>query len=469
MPEPGPLFWFTSFADVKAPFYAIRFDKFGELASPKTVAELVKRLESNDFTDVIVCAHGWNNIWKDALANYKGFIDRLAEIHARTGVRPTRPYRPLVIGVFWPSTSLVLPWEQGPRIAGQGGGDAEVLDEWEVDDQSVVAESVAPGDLAEFYELSEADTLDAAGARRLAELLLSAAGDGEDELPTAATETTVEDVLDTWREYSQPNAAGKVAPGRGGRRVPADEDPDAAAEAGREDAGAPVAAGAPDLDPRAVLRLFTVRTMKDRAGKVGVRGVGDLLRRTMAAAHGAHFHLVGHSYGARVLLNAVARPDGGPLPPVRSLLLLQPAVNHLCFAEELAELGGAPGGYRAALDRVEQPVLTTFTRHDFPLRKVFHHALFRPGDIGEILVAGDDDPPPSIYAALGGYGPRRIPPSPSVTMKEPAGAPAEADFYDLTKAAPQVTAINGTALISGHGDVITTATAWALLNLLLAE
>lgn len=472
MPEPGPLFWFRSIGGEESPFYALRFDKFGELSSPRTAEELVDRLEKGEFTDVIVCSHGWNNVWKDALANYRHFLECLGDISERTGLRPDRAYKPLVIGVFWPATSLVLPWEKGPAIAGgvPGGSDSPDLDAWEVGDTETIAELIAEDDLAEFYRLAEAKSLDTADAARLADLLLPLTERGDSDLHEMGPEGTAgrADLLAGWQEYATSERPTGVAPGRGGRRLPADEEIDI--QSGQHAGSAPLLAGRVSLDPRIVLRLTTVRIMKDRAGKVGARGVGDILRRCMTAAPSARIHLVGHSYGCRVLLNAVARPVRGELPGrIRSMLLLQPAVSHLCFADALPQLEGSPpGGYRAVLGKVDQPILSTMSKHDFPLRKVFHHALIRPKDLGDILIAGDDDPPPNIYAALGGYGPRRFTVA-KVTMKEPHGAPAPEDFYDLSPDAPRVVTVEGTANIPGHGDVVSTASAWALLNLLLVD
>ncbi|WP_243076725.1 hypothetical protein [Microbacterium sp. SS28] len=473
MPKPGPLFTFPSIGGVESPFYALRFDKFGALISPETTQDLIEKLESGEFTDVIVCAHGWNNIWKTALENYRGFIDNLGVVHRRTGVKPKHPYRPLAIGIFWPSTSLVLPWEQPPRIAGGDPAERPALDAWEVEDQQTIAELLPDEQLEEFYALTDAAELDAQEAERLAELLLRISSADDEDLhdPHAAT---VADLLAAWKAYEAPEAVA-VAPGRGGVRVAADEEADE--EDDGEDAAAPaapVAAGSFPSDPRQLLRLTTVRVMKDRAGKVGARGVGSVLRRAMTAAPQARFHLVGHSYGARLLLNAVSRPVDGPLPgSVRSLLLLQPAVNHLCFADALPGFEGTPpGGYHEAIAKVELPILTTVSVHDFPLRKVFHHALIRPKDIGEILIAGGDDPPPSIYAALGGYGPRGIEPVAKVAkveMMDPAAAPSPGDFYDLRRDGPEIIVLDGDDKIDDHGDVVTTATAWALLNLIAQE
>ena len=74
----------------------------------------------------------------------------------------------------------------------------------------------------------------------------------------------------------------------------------------------------------------------------------DLLEATRAK-----IRLVGHSYGGQVVLSATCVPRSLPRK-VDSMLLLQPAVSHLCFAAEVPKRHGA-GAYRAALDRVRLP------------------------------------------------------------------------------------------------------------------
>lgn len=95
--------------------------------------------------------------------------------------------------------------------------------------------------------------------------------------------------------------------------------------------------------------------MKDRAGTVGARGVAPLLTDLLRASE-ARVHLLGHSFGGKVVLSALCVPSDLPRK-VHAALLLQPAVSHLCFAERVPGTD-RPGGYRAALQRVERPILS---------------------------------------------------------------------------------------------------------------
>jgi len=225
------------------------------------------------------------------------------------------------------------------------------------------------------------------------------------------------------------------------------------------------------LDPRNALRLFSVYQMKDRAGLVGIQGIAPLLRDLLAATAGpaTPIHVLGHSYGCKVMLSAICEPT--PLPrPVSSLLLLQPAVSHLCFADSVPGVD-RPGGYVAALqaERVKPPLFSTYSRRDFALHDTFHLALRRDGDLGEqdigLAAAGEDTSagrPPSRFAALGGYGPRRA----HQYLVDPM--PRTGELYPDAPTGTAIVSLDGSApgLIEAHGDIRDPNCAWALHRLI---
>lgn len=174
------------------------------------------------------------------------------------------------------------------------------------------------------------------------------------------------------------------------------------------------------LDPRWAVRLASLYIMKDRAGTVGSNGVAALLRDIKQSTQGS-LHMVGHSFGAKVMLAALAaQPAGGH--PARSLLLLQPAVSHLSFAATVPGREG-PGGYRGVLDRVVNPIVTTYSNHDIPLHKIYHLALLRREDLGELQIAAGETAagnPPNAYAALGATGLAARTSASSIPFRDPA-------------------------------------------------
>jgi hypothetical protein len=142
------------------------------------------------------------------------------------------------------------------------------------------------------------------------------------------------------------------------------------------------------------------------------------------------------------------------------MLLLQPAVSQWCFAADVADKG-FPGGYRPALDRVRGPIFTTFTRRDVPLTKLFHLAVRRDDDLGQAQIAGGELPKaPSVYAALGGFGPAGL-------LKHELrvfNAQVPINRYELGSPPPKVCALNGDTVITGHGEISVPATWWALFQ-----
>ena len=97
-----------------------------------------------------------------------------------------------------------------------------------------------------------------------------------------------------------------------------------------------------------------------------------------------------------------------------------------------------------------------------------HHLLLSPtarlitGCGAAAADATSAGPPPSRYAALGGYGPRRA----NQILVDPL-PPAGADFALPPGALPIVAFDGSQGLIKGHGDVTSPALAWALHQLVV--
>ena len=99
--------------------------------------------------------------------------------------------------------------------------------------------------------------------------------------------------------------------------------------------------------------------------------------------------------------------------------------------------------------------MTTYSRHDFPLTKVFHWAVRRPSDLGEAVIAGA----PNRYAALGGFGPSGIEGEVSRVV---AAVPPQP--YAPPEPGRRVVALEASDVIAGHGEVQVPATYWMLLT-----
>lgn len=324
---------------LSTPFYVIPFDRHGVCTGTKTLDQLVEA--STSCTDVFVFSHGWTNGWDPATKRFEDFATAFTHERRKAWRPPTREYKPLLAGVFWPSASLVLPWE--------------------LDENAALAEDLAPPQARRLDEMAWMSTLDEAQVAELAGMLAPQLGGEHDELDPGTPPPTVDELVRVWRQ------AGGYRDG---------------------------------LDPRDLIRLAAILLMKDRAGRVGGTGVATMLRRLIDASPHSRIHLIGHSYGAMVTLSALCQGEA-PGRQVDSVLLLQPAVSCLCFASNV-DGAGRPGAYRAAIERTRGPVVTTFSPRDRALNKLFHWAVRRPSDLGDAVIAGA---PPSRYAALGGCGP----------------------------------------------------------------
>ena len=78
--------------------------------------------------------------------------------------------------------------------------------------------------------------------------------------------------------------------------------------------------------------------MKKRAGVVGQVGLGPLVAQIRQLLPGLRIHLLGHSFGARLVSYSLAGlPAGltGAASPVKSLTLIQGAFSHYTFARSL--------------------------------------------------------------------------------------------------------------------------------------
>jgi hypothetical protein len=425
------------------PLYLIPFDKQGRCTAPLTLGHLLDTVKAGNFTDIHVFSHGWNNVFRDAVALYKEFFSGYLKLRDDGGLNDPAAHKPVLVGIIWPSTALVLPWEQPPHIAALAGSperDATAGEEQDALDE--VASAISEEKVARFYELSQRETLNLQEARELAEILLPIFQTTSDTEVSTERAVTADDILAVW---------GKSKDGERELQKPgfARDDEETAAQPG--------AAGIVDfLDPRRPIQVATVLLMKDRAGTVGAVGVGPQLVSKLLGLGKGRVHLIGHSYGAKVVLSALCYQVSPA--KARSMLLLQPAISYLCFGENI-DGKGRRGGYRDALDHVELPIFSTFSSNDAPLTKFFHLAVRRDSDLGEVRIAGV---PPSKFAALGGYGPGGLREGESETIPM-RSAPSK---YPFGEGGVRIYGVDGSDhKILGHGDVKNVFTEWAELNL----
>jgi len=110
-----------------------------------------------------------------------------------------------------------------------------------------------------------------------------------------------------------------------------------------------------------LLNSITYYQMKARAGTVGEHGLAPLVTQIRNDRSDLRIHLVGHSFGGRLVSAAASQlPKDG----AASMTLLQAAFSHYGFAELWSP--GHAGGFRSAITNgaVAGPIVITHTAND---------------------------------------------------------------------------------------------------------
>jgi hypothetical protein len=316
------------------PFTEWRFDAVGTQADEAVDPPFASRVN-----DLIVMAHGWNNAPWRAEELYQDFFGAVCLAADTVG---TSLARVGVIGVYWPS----MRWpDEAPRRAASGtaalAGDG---DELLVD--LVTAFPNHQDVLSELLELLNARPDDPAALARF-QALLAGLDEGTDVTDAAEDNGESAGILE------QPP---DVVFARFGRMLPSRSGPAAGADPSR------VAwDGA-----REAMRQLTYYQMKKRAGHVGACGLGPALATLSGHYPSLRIHLVGHSFGARLVsyaLTGLSVATAGE-PPVKSVTLVQGAFSHYAFAASLPHAPERAGALAGMQKRVDGALFVSHSRRD---------------------------------------------------------------------------------------------------------
>ncbi|KOU29323.1 serine-threonine protein kinase [Streptomyces sp. WM6373] len=374
------------------PYAELTFDSEGDV--DRATQGAVARMEA---TDVLVFAHGWNSDRSTAVRLYDRFF---APFPALVGPGVRLGY----VGVVWPSMRFsdepIPDFEAPGALAEPGYGCA--LDP--VTRQAL--EGFWPGRGAELDRLAEllAERPESAAAFiEFGALVRELAGvDAVHALAAPAVPAIfTDDVLEVCRALSL--ALARAGAGAGAAS--------GAVAAGGEGPGLTVGGGPGGLwgGAKELLRQATYYKMKKRAGVVGERGLGPVLAELAAGRPAMRFHLIGHSFGARVVSFSLrAVPDGARY--VRSVTLLQGAFSHYAFAERLPHDKGRGGALRGLHRKVDGPVVACHSPHDSALKVFYPLASRMAGDSAGLL--GFDE----RWGAIGHDGVQAVPGAPRLSL-----------------------------------------------------
>jgi hypothetical protein len=435
------------------PFWQLTFDADGDQDAGERDRFLAE-VRAGGITDLVVFAHGWNNDRGIATRLYERFFGVLA------GQLPAARRGSVgLAGVFWPSqrwSDEPIP-DFGPAAPAGGGGAASLHERDDagsdaVSDPTLDAATLtglqelfpaAADALAEMAALLAAPPTEAGLARfhdLLAEFSVKAGAtgdDGENAVPPAVPPMLADDGPELFERYRDTLRGLGVRFG------------DTGGAAGLGDALKGILNGAKEA-----LRQATYWQMKNRAGTVGRNGLGPLLGQL---AGGPRVHLVGHSFGARLVSYGLAGLPAGP-SPVRAVTLLQGAFSHFAFARPLPFAAARNGALAGMLDRIDGPLTVCFSSHDMAVGTMYPLASLAAGDDS----SGADDAM-FRWGGMGHDGAQGV--QALLDPLRPAGAATSYRF-----AAGKALNVDGSAIVraggppsGAHSDIVHEELTWLVL------
>lgn len=342
------------------PYWELTFDADGDTDGRKR-DRLLAGVAEHGIRDLVVFAHGWNSDRSGATRLYSRFLAPIPELApaARIGY----------VGVVWPSMRFsdepipdfprAVPADVPPRPALDKDTRHALLETFPgratVIDQIGRLLDQRPPEDAELEEFG-----------RLVRLLV-------DVLPPGPQALFAADTLAEGVPQSEPMML------RGSAAEICEEFARARAELESPGGAARFSLPNPWEGAHELLRQATYYAMKRRAGTVGERGLGPVVGHLAAAAPQVRVHLVGHSFGARLVAFALrGLPEG--VRTVKSVTLLQGAFSHYAFAARLPHDPRAGGVLQGQHNRIDGPLVCCHSRHDSALGTMYPLASRMAGD-----------------------------------------------------------------------------------------
>ena len=380
-----------------SPFLWLEFDKNGAI-DPATTTSLAALLNQPGVTDLVVMSHGWKNTKDDARKLY-GTLWANACKKLAVG----KASRIVVAGVVWPAKAYRTDFDEQTLVTPGGGGtlaaNGTAADPEDLDDKAFGKV------LKDFKDLFGQDGAATAKKARAAakklnettsfflvkngnEALGSSGTDSElkaDSEPIAlATEDATSakmlmEALVTAPTFNLENSVGKAQ--------------------GLGDVVSGLVSG-PKAAVARFLNQLTYFEMKKRAGIVGEALTKTVLSK-LVLQQPIRLHLVGHSFGARLV--AAAANGLAPIPKLEffSLTLLQGAFSHNGFAGEIKP--GLAGAFPKVVGKPTGPICITHTHNDLACTLAYALASRLSRDIAKSIGDANDE-----FGAMGANGPQHL-------------------------------------------------------------
>jgi hypothetical protein len=427
------------------PYFEIQFTKEGAVFDQDEVRRVLDFAGKGaaEVTDLFVISHGWNNDLDDARALYRKLLARLRERLDAGGVQGLAERKLAVLAVLWPSKKFAEKELIAGGAASLGGPVSTRAVQGEIERVKDAFDSpTGEADLERAKKLVAKLETSPQAQRDFVALLRSLVPQGaaDEETPPGLFSLPGHELL---RRLSKPAFVAPVPAAGGG-----------ASALGSGTAGGAAAVGLLSGIKGGALKLLNFATyyqMKERAGAVGRSGLNAVLRQLRQKRADLKLHLIGHSFGGRLVTAAALGPEGATPVKAATMSLLQAAFSHFGFARRFD--GTKDGFFRRVIgDKlVSGPVLVTHTHNDRAVGKAYPIASQIAGQVASAL--GDANSP---YGGIGANGAQKTPETVQGKLL-PAGGK-----YQL--AAGKLYNLQADAFIADHSDIAKNEVAHAILS-----
>ncbi|MGW2048135.1 serine-threonine protein kinase [Streptomyces sp. NPDC001858] len=415
------------------PYWELTFDADGDVDGTRR-DRLLTEVKRRGVQHLIVFSHGWNSDRSGATGLYSRFFAPIPSLAPAAKIG--------YVGVVWPSMRFSdEPIPDFPRSVAAGPAHRPALDE---DTRHALLETF-PGRatvvdrIGRMLEQRPPEEAELEEFGRLLRLLVDVVPPGPQAL--FAADTLAEGVPQDEPEMltgSTAEACEEFARALAGLESPS----------GVQEFSVPN----PWDGAHELLRQATYYAMKRRAGTVGERGLGPFVGRLAAVAPGVRVHLVGHSFGGRLVSFALlGLPEG--VRTVKSVTLLQGAFSHYAFSARLPHDTRAGGVLQGQQNRIDGPLVCCYSSFDQALSTMYPLASRMAGDArGAVEEFGVGSVLGAKWGAMGHDGVQAVPGTRACTLAEalagrlPAAGCVNVDASEVVR--------RGGAPAGAHSDIV---------------
>ena len=366
-----------------------------------TATRLAALLDEPGVEDLVVMAHGWNNDKNDATKLYGTLWANTC-----TNFAGGKAERIVVAGVLRPAKAFQTDFDEaalttahaGDALAAPSG--AAVADLSEQDFESLLSE------FNTFMGASGAATI--AAARTAAKGLTASASQALVRHGAAAVSIDVESPDTELAGDAAPIARAQVEPTNAqlllSNLVQPPRlrlTPSVGTVMGLGSAVQGLIAGSRAAVGR-FLNLLTYFEMKRRAGIVGV-SLADSVLAKLTPGQPIRLHLVGHSFGGRLVTAAANQLASAGNLELFSLTILQGAFSHNALARQVKP--GLAGAFPLVVGKPAGPIAITHTHNDLACTIAYALASRLSRDIAQAIGDASDE-----FGAMGANGPQKLDP-----------------------------------------------------------